>query len=125
VIARSFPYGVEVVRIRCGEQIVGYVHCLVRGSWIGSYLSGFAYEADNKVKPGLVSFYLYIQHRLKIGGDVVDFLAGDHRYKTSLGTPGPKMYWFRVQEPRLQFVVERALRRVKKWVERRRGSSRG
>jgi hypothetical protein len=125
VISRSFPHGVEVVRIRCGEQIVGFVHCLVRGGWIGSYLSGFAYEADNKVKPGLVSFYLYIQHRLKIGGDVVDFLAGDHRYKISLGTPGPKMYWFRVQEPRLQFVVERALRRVKKWVERRRGSSRG
>jgi CelD/BcsL family acetyltransferase involved in cellulose biosynthesis len=121
VIAQSFPHGIEVVRIRCGGDVVGYVHCLIRGGWIGSYLSGFAYEADNKVKPGLVSFYLYIQHRLKEGGDVIDFLAGDHRYKMSLGQPGPQMYWFRVQEPRLQFAVERGLRRVKKWLERVRG----
>jgi CelD/BcsL family acetyltransferase involved in cellulose biosynthesis len=125
VIAQSFPDGVEVVRICCGSQVIGYIHCLLRGGWIGSYLSGFAYEADNKVKPGLVSFYLYIQHRLEIGGDVLDFLAGDHRYKTSLGTPGPKMYWFRVQEPRPQFLIERTLRRVKNWVKRHRGSGRG
>lgn len=117
-IAQSFPGGVEIVRISCGGEAVGYIHCLVRGGWIGSYLSGFAYEADNKAKPGLVSFYLYIQHRLKTGGDVFDFLAGDHRYKTSLGTPGPKMYWFRVQEPRPQLAVERVLRWAKQWVER-------
>jgi CelD/BcsL family acetyltransferase involved in cellulose biosynthesis len=121
VIAQSFPHGVEIVRISCGAHVIGYIHCLVRGGWIGSYLSGFAYEADNKVKPGLVSFYLYIQHRLKIGGDAFDFLAGDHRYKTSLGTSGAKMYWFRVQERRPQFAVERALRRAKQWLERRRG----
>jgi CelD/BcsL family acetyltransferase involved in cellulose biosynthesis len=125
VIERSFPHGVEVVRIRCGGQPVGYIHCLVRGGWIGSYLSGFAYEADNKVKPGLISFYLYIQHRLRTGGEVLDFLAGDHRYKTSLGQPGPLMYWFRVQERRPQLLLESALRRVKQWLERRRRSGGG
>jgi CelD/BcsL family acetyltransferase involved in cellulose biosynthesis len=125
VIAQSFPDGVEIVRISCGGEAIGYIHCLVRGGWIGSYLSGFAFEADNKVKPGLVCFYLYVQHRLKIGGKVLDFLAGDHRYKTSLGTPGQRMYWFRVQEYRPQFVLESALRRSKQWLERRRGSGRG
>jgi CelD/BcsL family acetyltransferase involved in cellulose biosynthesis len=125
VIERSFPRGVEVVRISCAGQPIGYIHCLIRGGWIGSYLSGFAYEADNKVKPGLVSFYLYIQHRLKAGGEVLDFLAGDHRYKTSLGQPGPLMYWFRVQERRPLLLLESALRRVKQWLERRRGSGRG
>lgn len=126
VIERCFERGgVEIVRIACGGEAIGYIHCLVRGGWIGSYLSGFAFEADNKVKPGLVSFYLYIEHRLKTGGDVLDFLAGDHRYKTSLGTPGPRMYWFRVQERRPQFLVERALRKGKQWLERRRGSGRG
>lgn len=118
LIERCFASGgVEIVRISCGDQVIGYIHCLVRGGWIGSYLSGFAYEADNKIKPGLVSFYLYVQHRLKSGGDVFDFLAGDHRYKTSLGTPGPRMYWFRVQEKRPQFLAERALRWVKQKVE--------
>jgi CelD/BcsL family acetyltransferase involved in cellulose biosynthesis len=120
VIERSFPDGVEIVRIRCGEQAIGFIHCLLRGGWIGSYLSGFAYEADNKAKPGLVSFHLYIQHRLKTGGEVLDFLAGDHRYKTSLGTPGPRMYWFRVQENRWPLRLERGLRRVKQRLERMR-----
>jgi hypothetical protein len=81
---------------------------------LGSYLSGFAYEADNKVKPGLVSFYLYIEQKMKSGWKVLDFLAGDHRYKTSLGQPGPNMYWFRAQERRPQLMLEDALRRVKR-----------
>jgi CelD/BcsL family acetyltransferase involved in cellulose biosynthesis len=77
VIETSFPEGgIEIVRVSCGNAPIGYIHCLVRGGWIGSYLSGFDYEADNKVKPGLVSFYLYIEHKLKTGGEVFDFLAG-------------------------------------------------
>jgi CelD/BcsL family acetyltransferase involved in cellulose biosynthesis len=124
VIERSFPDGgIEIARVSCGGRAIGYIHCLIRGGWIGSYLSGFAYEADNKVKPGLVSFYLYIEHRLKSGGEIFDFLAGDHRYKTSLGQPGPDMYWLRVQERRPQLLLEQALRRVKQALERRRRSS--
>ena len=114
VIETSFPEGgIEIVRVCCGETPIGYIHCLVRNGWFGSYLSGFAYESDNKVRPGLVSFYLYIEEKLKSGGEVFDFLAGDHRYKTSLGQPGPNMYWFRVQERRPQLMLEAALRRVK------------
>jgi CelD/BcsL family acetyltransferase involved in cellulose biosynthesis len=122
VILQSFASGgVEIVRVTCGGAPIGYIHCLVRDGWVGSYLSGFAYEADNKVKPGLVSFYLYVEHLLKGGAQVLDFLAGDHRYKTSLGQPGPAMYWFRVQERRPQFLVEDALRSVKQGIARLRG----
>lgn len=115
--------GIEIVRISCGETPIGYIHCLVRDGWFGSYLSGFAYETDNKVKPGLVSFYLYIEEKLKTDGEVIDFLAGDHRYKTSLGQPGPAMYWFRVQERRPQLMLEDALRWVKQRMEALRARS--
>lgn len=119
IIAESFASGgVSLVRISCGGNAIGYIHCLVKDGWIGSYLSGFAYEDDNKVRPGLVSFYLYIEHLLKGDARVFDFLAGDHRYKTSLGRPGPLMYWFRVQERRPQFLVEDALRWVKQRAEK-------
>jgi hypothetical protein len=64
---------------------VGYVHCLMPGGWIGSYLSGFAYEADNKVKPGW-SASTSTSSTASRRRDVLDFLAGDHRYKTSLGS---------------------------------------
>lgn len=122
LIEKAFPSGgIEIVRVSCGEQAIGYIHCLVRGGWIGSYLSGFAFEADNKVKPGLVSFWLYIEEKLKSEAQVLDFLAGDHRYKTSLGEPGPDMFWFRVQERRPQFLIEDALRAVKQRVRGARG----
>ena len=115
LIETSFASGsVDIARISCGDRPIGYIHCLNHRGWIGSYLSGFAYEADNKVKPGLVSFYLYIEHRLKAGGDVFDFLAGDHRYKMNMGQPGPTMYWFSVQERRPQLIAESALRWVKR-----------
>jgi len=117
LIETAFPTGgIEIVRIACGEEPIGYIHCLVRGGWIGSYLSGFAYESDNKAKPGLVSFALYIQEKLKNDAQVFDFLAGDHRYKMSLGQRGPDMYWFAVQEKRWQLRLEDALRRVKQRV---------
>jgi CelD/BcsL family acetyltransferase involved in cellulose biosynthesis len=108
--------GIEVVRVTCGGAPIGYIHCLVKDGWIGSYLAGFAYEADNKARPGLVSFALYIQEKLKSDAQVFDFLAGDHRYKTSLGRPGPRMYWFSVQQDRWQLRLEHALRRVKRKV---------
>jgi CelD/BcsL family acetyltransferase involved in cellulose biosynthesis len=108
--------GIEIVRVDCGGAPIGYIHGLVRGGWIGSYLSGFAYEADNKARPGLVSFALYVQEKLKSEAQVFDFLAGDHRYKTSLGKPGPRMYWFSVQEDRWQLRLENALRQVKQTV---------
>ena len=111
LIETSFASGhVDIARIGCGGQAIGYIYCLNQGGWIGSYLSGFAYEADNKVKPGLVSFYLYALHRLKTGGDTLDFMAGDHRYKMNLGEAGPTMYWFSVQERRPQLMIEGALR---------------
>jgi hypothetical protein len=125
MIESRFDSGdVETVRITCGDEPIGYIHGLVRGGWIGSYLNGFAFEADNKLKPGLTSFCLYIQDKLKSDAQVIDFLAGDERYKTSLGQPGPDLYWVQVQQDRPQLRAERALRRVKRRVERLLGVSR-
>ena len=114
LIERTFAQGgIDIVKISCGGVPIGYIHCLVRGGWAGSYLSGFAYEDDNKLKPGLVSFYHYIEHKLAAGGDTLDFLAGDQRYKMSLGQPGPSMCWFRLQESRPQLMLEAGLRLAK------------
>lgn len=120
IIAEQFTHGgIDIVRVRCGDRAIGYIHCLVRGGWIGSYLSGFAYEEDNKARPGLVSFYLYIQHKLKSDAQALDFLAGDHRYKMSLGRRGPDMYWLTVREPRPLLLMEDALRWFKQTVLKR------
>lgn len=123
LIERSFDAGgMEIVRIACGEEAIGYIYCVNRGGWSGSYLSGFAYEEDNKIKPGLVSHYLHIEHKLRTGGDILDFLAGDHRYKTSLGVPGTDMVWVKAQQKRPALMLEGALRWLKRRVEQRRAA---
>ncbi|MBV8573907.1 MAG: GNAT family N-acetyltransferase, partial [Acetobacteraceae bacterium] len=66
-----------------------------------------------KLKPGLVSHYLCIEHHLQRGGHTYDFMAGDARYKASLGEPGPEMLHLIVQRPTITLRTELALRRTK------------
>jgi CelD/BcsL family acetyltransferase involved in cellulose biosynthesis len=114
LIGRSLPEGnAEVLRISAGEQPIGYLYNFIWRGWVGTYLSGFAYEDDARLKPGLVSYYLCAERHLANGMAVQDFLAGGERYKTNLGKPGPDMFWLALQRPRLRFRLESALRRIK------------
>jgi CelD/BcsL family acetyltransferase involved in cellulose biosynthesis len=115
LIVRSLPEGnVELLRISAGEQPIGYLYNFIWRGWVGTYLSGFAYEADARLKPGLVSYYLCAERHLANGMETQDFLAGEARYKTSLGKPGREMLWLAIQQPRLRFRLEAALRRVRR-----------
>lgn len=64
----------------------------------------------------MVSHVLAVQHNLKIGADIYDFLGGTCRYKTSLSTDTEKMRWFVWQRPRLKFQVENLLRQARRKV---------
>ena len=111
LIQRSLSTGaVEVLRISAGEQAIGYLYNFVFRDWVGFYLSGFAYEQDAKAKPGLVSHYLCAERYLQAGRKVYDFMAGQNRYKSSLGTPGPTMVTLVLQKPRAKLKLEAALR---------------
>lgn len=114
LIAHSLPTGnAEVLRISAGEEPIGYLYNFIWRGWVGTYLSGFAYEGDARLKPGLVSYCLCAERHLANGMAVQDFLAGDDRYKTSLGKPGPDMLWVALQRPRFRLRIESALRRIK------------
>ncbi len=60
------------------------------------------------------SHYLAIEHNLQHGAARYDFLAGDYRYKKSLGTHASEMIWAVVQRERLRFQAEDAFRRLKR-----------
>ena len=110
LIARCLPEGnAELLRISAGDEPIGYLYNFIWRGWIGTYMSGFAYEDDARLKPGLVSYYLCAERHLADGMRVQDFLAGAYRYKTSLGKPGPDMVWLALQRPRLRFRLEAAL----------------
>jgi len=89
----------------------------VHAARVYSYQSGFRYENDPAVKPGLVSHYLAIERHLTAGAAIYDFMAGATRHKQSLGTDRTMMLWATARRDRLRFRIEDALRALKHRVE--------
>ncbi len=115
VIDQAFASGrVELLRLAAGEETLGYFYNFLRDGWVGAYMSGIAYEADNKLKPGLAGYALMVERHLALGHRVVDFLAGEDAYKTRLGQPGEKMVWLSLEKPLLRFAISSGLRTVKR-----------
>lgn len=115
LINDGLPEGVvEMVRISAGDVPIGYLYNFLYRGRVYYYFSGFRYEADNRLKPGLVSHALCIERHLARGMDVYDFMAGDNRYKTSLGQPGPRMIGVVLEWPRPMLQLESWLRKLKR-----------
>ena len=114
LIADCLPKGtVELVMISAGGEPVGYVYNFVSNNWVCAYLTGFRYEEDSKLKPGLVSHHLCIARHLQQGARLYDFLAGSERYKTNLARPGPDIGYLVLQRPLLKLRAERVGRWLK------------
>ena len=64
--APDCPNGVEFLRARAGDHSFGWLYNFVDRGSIFFYLSGFAFEEDNKLKPGLVTHALAIEHHLSL-----------------------------------------------------------
>jgi CelD/BcsL family acetyltransferase involved in cellulose biosynthesis len=105
--------GIEVLRARAGDDAIGYVYNFVDRGTVYFYLSGFAFEEDNRLKPGLVTHTLAIEHHLKNGMLSYDFMGGDNRYKTSMGQPGPDIVSYALQRRTMPMILEGGLRGLK------------
>lgn len=111
----------EIIRIRAGEDIIGYLYNFFYRDRVYNYQGGFSYEPDQSaLKPGLVSHVLAIEAAVRQGRERYEFLAGGARYKTSLSTDMAHLTWLSLRQPCLKFVLEDGLRnlsaRVKKAV---------
>jgi protein-tyrosine-phosphatase/predicted ATP-grasp superfamily ATP-dependent carboligase/CelD/BcsL family acetyltransferase involved in cellulose biosynthesis len=114
LIAVGLPKGtVELVRVAAGDSVIGYVYNFKYNGWVCAYLTGFVYEPDPKLKPGLVSHRLCIERHLQQGDRYYDFLAGGERYKANLAGSGPDVAHCVLQRPILKLRAESALRRLK------------
>jgi CelD/BcsL family acetyltransferase involved in cellulose biosynthesis len=105
--------GVQLARVASGEHEIGYLYNLVHEHTVYSYQSGFNYENNAKIKPGLVSHVLAIERAITDGFDYYDLLAGDGQYKRSLATNSETMRWIRLRQPRFAFRLEALARRVR------------
>jgi CelD/BcsL family acetyltransferase involved in cellulose biosynthesis len=113
LICIGFPRGtIEVVRVSAGPKIIGVVYNFLFRGRVYAYQTGFAYEDDPKIKPGLVSHCLCIEQHLAESASVYDFMGGDSQYKSSLGIRGPDMMHFAFQRRTLLRSTEAVLRRI-------------
>ena len=117
LIATCLPRGtVEIVRVACGERVIGYLYNFVYHGTVLAYQSGLAYDADARLKPGLVAHCLCVDFHLREGARSYDFMAGEARYKASLGVPGPEMFHLLLQRPTGALSVEFGLRHFKRYL---------
>ena len=114
LIRAHFAAGViRLHRIAAGDHVIGYLYNFRYRGRVSAYQSGFNYEADAKLKPGLVSHALAIEAALADGDAVYDFLAGEAQHKRSLGTAATDMLWLTWQRDAWAFRLEDGLRRWK------------
>jgi CelD/BcsL family acetyltransferase involved in cellulose biosynthesis len=114
LIKGAFPLGqVDLIKISCGERVLGYIYNFLYKGRVYFYLSGLVSEPDSKLKPGLCAHALSIQHYMDKGYRFYDFMGGQDRYKSNLGKVHEELYHISLQKPHLKFKIESFLRGVK------------
>ena len=117
LIRTCLPRGtVELVKISAGDDVLGFVYNFIHRGHVYAYQTGIHYEEDAKLKPGLVSHVLCIEQHLAAGDSVYDFMAGEARYKSNLGQPGPDMLYILAARPTWPLRLENALHATKRRV---------
>ena len=106
----------EVLRARAGDQPIGYLFNLINSDMAAFVMGGFVQETDNKLKPGLVTHYLAMDHHRREGTLAYDFLGGDARYKKSLSQRTYPMMSLVIQRKTLRTRLERIARMIKRRV---------
>jgi CelD/BcsL family acetyltransferase involved in cellulose biosynthesis len=111
LIERRLAHGeIQLVRVRAGDSTIGCLYNLVHDRIISFYQSGFAYEPDNRLKPGLVCHAEAIRYNAAIGNRLYDFLGGEARYKRSLATDTTELTTYTIRRPCVRFALENQAR---------------
>lgn len=116
LIEKMWPHGVSLLCARAGDTAFAYLYNFVHAGHVYFYQSGFAYEEDAKLKPGLAAHYLAMHHFLKRGMHEYDFMAGDSRYKQSLANGERKLGWTRIERANVVTAAMHAARSLRRRV---------
>ena len=115
LIARGVPMGaVRISRTLAGDQTIGVLYNFVHDGRVLNYQSGFLYESDGRLKPGLVSHVLAIQDSIARGERGYDFLAGGGGHKSRLANREHAMKWIAIGRDSPERRIEAKLRDAKR-----------
>jgi CelD/BcsL family acetyltransferase involved in cellulose biosynthesis len=111
LIARGVPMGaVRISRTLAGDQTIGVLYNFVHDGRVLNYQSGFLYERDARLKPGLVSHVLSIEDSFARGERGYDFLAGPAGHKSHLANAEYAMKWIAISRDSPERRIEAQLR---------------
>jgi CelD/BcsL family acetyltransferase involved in cellulose biosynthesis len=98
---------VQLLRVKAGARVVGYLYNFRLAGTVYNYQTGFAYDSDSKLKPGLVCHVKAIEHCMATGIRTYDLLMGEQRYKRSLCDTEGQMLWVALHRWPLRFHLDR------------------
>jgi CelD/BcsL family acetyltransferase involved in cellulose biosynthesis len=114
LIARGVPMGaVRISRTLAGDQTVGVLYNFVHDDCVLNYQSGFLYERDGRLKPGLISHVLSIEDSIIRGERGYDFLAGSAGHKSHLANAEHAVKWIAIGKDGPERRLEAYFRRAK------------
>lgn len=115
LITRGVPMGaIRISRTLAGNQTIGVLYNFVHDGHVLNYQSGFLYENDGRLKPGLVSHVLAIQDSIARGERGYDFLAGDAGHKSRLANREHAMKWIAIGRDSPERRIEANIRGAKR-----------
>jgi len=115
LIARGVPMGaVRISQTLAGDQTIGVLYNFVHDGRVLNYQSGFLYESDGRMKPGLVSHVLAIEDSIARGERGYDFLAGGAGHKSHLANGEHAMKWIAIGRDSPERHIEAKLRGAKR-----------
>jgi CelD/BcsL family acetyltransferase involved in cellulose biosynthesis len=115
LIARGVPMGaVRISQTLAGDQTIGVLYNFVHDGHVLNYQSGFLYERDGRLKPGLISHVLSIEDGIVRGERGYDFLACSAGHKSHLANAEHAMKWIAISRDSPERRIETKLRRAKR-----------
>lgn len=84
-LCNAAPDHIQLLEFRVGDQTLGILYNFIDGDAVRQYQTGFLYEDDKRLMPGLVCHALACQHYMDKGFALYDFMAGDAEYKRRFG----------------------------------------
>lgn len=114
LIKRGFDHNNAMLyRVIAGDHPVGVFFYLRSDQCVHFYLQGVAPESDGKLKPGLMSHALLMQHFMEQGYSHYDFMGGDSQYKQQLADETIEFMTIDVHNGALRFRLEDCARRAR------------
>jgi CelD/BcsL family acetyltransferase involved in cellulose biosynthesis len=110
LIQARFDKGeVQLLKVADARGELGYIYSHLWCKRVYMQQTGFSVPADNRLKPGYVAHALAIQHNIKNGMHLYDFMHGDARYKRTLSNRSERLCWAVIQRRRMKFRLENLL----------------